>query len=1182
MKYPVLLVISLLCFFLCRFDGNMYNPEDPAYIPPSFVIDVSASNVKDGDTILTDTIRLTLIGNDEDRHYNLFRYSLDNLDWSDWKGKGAMEYIIEHTGIIGGTHTLKIEYCYLSQTDDARDSTIVFFRAMKPSIAAMVDTLLDADAGVPCTLWVKAEGTGELSCQWYRDSTKLDSDANDLLILDGVSVEDTVHRWHCRVENNWGDTTSAVIRLRILFRVFYDGNGATRGEVPVDVNRYATDGIVEVPGNPGKITRRGYSFLEWNTKSDGSGNDRDSGDIFKIGTESVTLYAKWHPNDSFTVTYDGNGAEKGALPVLETYYKAGELVAVAGNSGNLERSGFTFTGWNTRADDSAARYVENDTFEMGEANVTLFARWTDKPTFKVTYFANGADSGEVPTDDNEYNEGSTVTVASNSGSLRKKGNTFVGWNTEPEGDDGVFHFPGATFPMGMSHVKLHARWTTKPTYTLTYTGNDNTSGTPPAAIENEAGAEVNIAGQGSLVRKGYSFTAWDTKADTSGKEYRENDVYIISAKHDTLYAQWEVNLYTVTYEGNCNGADKVPKSTTREYNVEFSLSSDIPTCIGHAFNTWKTERGADYDPGAPLRMPDANMTLQADWTVNKYTITYDGNGHCGGNAPDIVTTNYNDSVTITGEGSLEKAGYSFTGWNTKNDGSGTHFRADTVIFMGAGDLTLFALWTVNQYKVTFDCQRGSIVDSQMVNYNDTVITPAAPSKIGFTFKGWYKEAACTTAWVFATDRVAESVTLYAKWTRNSYNVAFLANIDGADGEMTSQTIAYDSTTHLKPNGFRLDGWTFTGWAENSEQAAVVYTDGAAYTMGLGDDTLYGVWRRNRYKVTFNSQGGSAVDSQMVNHNDTARTPAAPARTGFAFGGWYKEAACTSKWSFAEDRVIWNVTLYAKWNVMYTITYHLNEGTNGKNPATYTIESSDIVLVDAERKSYVFDGWHADADFATKVKITTIPKGSTGNRELWAKWVIKDVDGNFYTEVKIGKQVWLVENLKTTRYRDGTVIPRLTDATASTSLSTPGYCWYGNDSATYNAAYGILYNWYAVADAHQLAPAGWHVPTDAEWSTLEAYLGGSGSAGGKLKEAGTLHWQTPNTDATNESRFSALPGGYRSDNGTFLNIGGDGYWWSAKEFDTANAWYRTMLFSTAYLYRSSYSKSVGFSVRCVRD
>jgi len=202
----------------------------------------------------------------------------------------------------------------------------------------------------------------------------------------------------------------------------------------------------------------------------------------------------------------------------------------------------------------------------------------------------------------------------------------------------------------------------------------------------------------------------------------------------------------------------------------------------------------------------------------------------------------------------------------------------------------------------------------------------------------------------------------------------------------------------------------------------------------------------------------------------------------------------------------------------------------------------------------------------------------------------DFDGNFYSTVVIGNQVWMAENLKTTHYNDGTPIPNVVSNSEWRYLSTGAYAWYENDEATYKNAYGALYNGYAV-NTGKLCPTGWHVPTDAEWTTLITYAGGENVAGGKLKSTRTApddahpRWQSPNTDATDAYGFSAFPGGrrYYSD-GSFYSVGDYGYWWSstAQGLGVPDNWYRYMLYNYGGAYRSGYSIKYGLSVRCLRD
>jgi uncharacterized protein (TIGR02145 family) len=210
------------------------------------------------------------------------------------------------------------------------------------------------------------------------------------------------------------------------------------------------------------------------------------------------------------------------------------------------------------------------------------------------------------------------------------------------------------------------------------------------------------------------------------------------------------------------------------------------------------------------------------------------------------------------------------------------------------------------------------------------------------------------------------------------------------------------------------------------------------------------------------------------------------------------------------------------------------------------------------------------------------------------------NGYNYPTIILGNgQEWMGHNLRTTQYNDGTAIPLVTDpnqwaANYNNSTTLPMMCWYNNDQTTYTANnFGALYNWYAVNPLtngnKNVCPAGWHVPTDAEWSTFINYLdpnaaGGNNpnTAGGKMKSTGKQYWQSPNTDATNESGFSGLPGGGLGVDGTFSYFGYYGYWWSSTENVTLSAWSRGLFYFNGSAGRGDYGKAGGFSVRCLRD
>jgi len=189
------------------------------------------------------------------------------------------------------------------------------------------------------------------------------------------------------------------------------------------------------------------------------------------------------------------------------------------------------------------------------------------------------------------------------------------------------------------------------------------------------------------------------------------------------------------------------------------------------------------------------------------------------------------------------------------------------------------------------------------------------------------------------------------------------------------------------------------------------------------------------------------------------------------------------------------------------------------------------------------------------------------------------DGRKYQTIKIGTQWWMAENLKETKYRDGSSIPKVTGRSKWSNLKTGAYCTFENKES--NAArYGYLYNWYTVKDSRNIAPAGWHVPTDKEWTALTTYLGGENAAGGKMKE--TSYWESPNTGATNESGISALPGGCRGYDGYFADLGCYAYFWSSTQYYSYDAWYRPLSCNYSDVYRSSNYKHFGFSLRLIRD
>jgi uncharacterized protein (TIGR02145 family) len=290
------------------------------------------------------------------------------------------------------------------------------------------------------------------------------------------------------------------------------------------------------------------------------------------------------------------------------------------------------------------------------------------------------------------------------------------------------------------------------------------------------------------------------------------------------------------------------------------------------------------------------------------------------------------------------------------------------------------------------------------------------------------------------------------------------------------------------------------------------------------------------------------------------------------------AATTGAYSVSANDVVISGTV----NPHYSTTLVTFEyGTTTGYGSTIAAALNPLTGNNSTAVSAMLTGLIPDTRYYYRVTASNCAGTTNANGNYFTTLPLTDKDGNTYDVVMIGTQVWMAENLKTTKYSDGTIIPLVTDNTSWSNLTTPGYCWYNNDPTSYKNTYGALYNFYAVSTG-KLCPTGWHVPTDAEVTTLTTYLGGASVAGGKLKEIGTTHWSSPNTDATNESGFTAISSGGRNYLGTYVSNGIEFYLWTSTEYDYTTSWNRDISYTYADIFRHNNNKHNGFSVRCIMN
>ncbi|MBN1186970.1 MAG: InlB B-repeat-containing protein [Bacteroidales bacterium] len=746
----------------------------------------------------------------------------------------------------------------------------------------------------------------------------------------------------------------------------------------------------------------------------------------------------------------------------------------------------------------------------------------DTTIYKVTYNSNGNDSGTVPLDTIKYKPGSKIAVAG-SNTLSKVGYSFSKWNTKKDGTgDNVAS--GDSFTVN-GNVTFYAQWVVKQ-FTLSFNGNSNTSGDAPELKKYSYHATVTVPDKGTLKRDGYTFTGWNTAQNGSGNSFSAADTFTMPASEMVLYAKWTaLPTYTVTYNKNSADSGTVPVDSNPYYKGKEVTVAGNPGKLSKSsasFSGWNTKgdgTGESYNAGAKFPMPDSAVMLYVKWTTNPtYSIIYHSTTSTGGNVPNTVTSDSGTIVTISDSGSLYKTGYSFVGWNTKEDGSGKAYKTGDKFTMGAVGIDLYAQWTKAQFTITYhgNGNTSGTIPQKTTHLYQTEITISGLgdlAKTGYSFVGWNIDSAGNGLDYQPGDKITidKNVNLYARWSKNKYKVVYIGNGNDGGSAPASMDYLYTATVTVLDNSTLTKiGYSFNGWSRLKNGGSGIIASGSTYQMGAMNDTLYAQWKVNQYKVVFNTMGGDPLSFILVNYGDTVPTPSNPIKKSYVFSNWCYDSECIRQWNFSTEKIYGDDTLYAK-------------------------------------------------------------------------WVIMDVDGNLYTEVKIGNQVWMVENLKTTRFRDSSWLTLVEDNATWDGFTSPAYCWYDNDSASYKSSYGTIYNWHVIdpKSNKKIAPNGWHIPTDAEWATLISYTGGTSIAGGELKETGTVYWKSPNEGSTNRYGFSARAGGTRG-GGVFYEKREYSYWWTSTEYDSTNAWMRVIGFGDASIGHNFVSKFDGLYIRCIRD
>ena len=707
-----------------------------------------------------------------------------------------------------------------------------------------------------------------------------------------------------------------------------------------------------------------------------------------IAADGSTVVELYYTRNQYTLTFDpANGTQTTASSV---YFEA----PISAPDTNPTKTGYTFGDWGTVAT------------TMPAADTTYTAKWTAN-RYTVVFNNN---EGELPEnvtvsgsmDDQTFTYDQAQNLTANGFTLSaNSGYTFVGWAETPNGA-----------------VKY----------------NDKQSVSNLTAVEDGTVTLYAVWQQGESVQ----YTVNHYQQNVADEDYTLVDTQTLNGVKGTLTAA-AANSYTgfnaVEFSNvEITGSGVVVKIYYERIakTITFAETGDItiipinarfgatvqaptnPTKTGYTFKGWDKE--------IPTTMPAEDMTITAQWQINQYTITFNTDG---GNEIEPITKDY--ETAISAPANPTKTGYTFTGWSPAVPAK-----------MPAENITLTALWQVNQYTITLKDVDDNTYQTITKNYGENVGTVADPTRTGYTFTGWSETIPATMP--------AENKTITASWTANTRTVTFNAN-EGTCSE-TSRQVTYDSTYGALPTPTRT-GYTFDGWYLND--AAVT---GSTKVATDANHTLTARWTPKNYTISYSLYSGSVATANPTSY--TVESPEItlnnPTRTGYTFTGWTGSNGTTPQTSVTIlTGSTKNRTYTANWTpITYNITYVLNGNddetvTNTDNPANYTVESEKITFADPERDGYTFGGWYTDSECTEDNKVTEIPAGSTGDLTLYAKWA----QNSFTVVYELGSAEHpLGENEAETINNPNSTTPPINQTITLQAPRRPGYTflgWYKDDA-----------------------------------------------------------------------------------------------------------------------------------------
>ncbi len=726
-----------------------------------------------------------------------------------------------------------------------------------------------------------------------------------------------------------------------------------------------------------------------------------------IPEDDLTLYAKW--NNLYTVSFDTKGA--GSIP--NQIVEEGNLIE---KPTDPKKTNASFGGWYKEE----ACQNEWDFKEALYKNITLYAKWTVK-WFRVTFDSNGGT--EV---NNQLVEANGK--ANRPTSPTKDGYIFTGWYKEPELEN-AFDFVNTPIS---SDITLYAKWTDSSTEANRFKVIFNSKGGSDIPDLDGVLGGSTIARPADPVREGYTFVGWFK--DTDGELVEAFDFVTETIKESiTLYAKWDVKKYTIQFESN--GGTEVD-SLEVAHGLK-AIRPKSPTQAGFIFIGWYKDEGLKEEFDFINTVITSDITLYAKWEAkpvetDKVKVIFNSKGGSSVDSYENITI----GSKIPKPSDPVREGYTFLGWFKDTEGTLKEkfdFNQDVI----TESITLYAKWDVKKYTIQFESNGGTIVPSQEVPAGAFAIRPTTPTREGYLFVGWYRDAGFDNEFDFINTKIEENMYLYAKWIKQSTEVntfIVIFNSKGGTDVPALENVASGSKIS-KPADPVREGYTFLGWFkdENGDLTEKFNFDQDVITE---DTTLYAKWTVATYIVTFDTQAGSKVDNQKVTANGTAVKPADPIKANHTFLGWFKDKDGTTPWNFETDLITSNTTIYACWEKNQTeedleIKFPFSEFNSkapkdsaGKTTADFEIgqfkvstgAKSEAAMLNSQGKDIYFT---VTGKFSNSVKIVGTGGSTTSNTVVTLYQVIDGKEvliKELGTAVPKGSFSALVEGLEAGVYR----------------------------------------------------------------------------------------------------------------------------------------------------------------------